>query len=126
MGILIQTMPTGCGVHTWQATACHGMSIGHKGLLMAVKSIASLGCDLFTDPELLELAKADLKKRKGDFIFQTPLDPEMKRPMGLDHLGLPDDHPHKATLVAQLKHHDPGHDQSIAHLEAHVRDVHGI
>lgn len=89
-----------------------------KGLIMATESIASLGCDIFTDPKLLLLAKADLQ---NPTFTRTPLDPETKRPMGLDRLGLPDDHPHKATLVAQLKHHDHSYD-----LEAHIRDVHGI
>ncbi len=101
MGMLVQTCPAGNNVHTWQATALHGMSIGHKAMIMAAKTLASLGVDLFTDPELLAAAQADFKQRKGDYVFKTPLDPEMKRPMGLDGI----DH----------KLHE-GHDQHLKQL----------
>jgi hypothetical protein len=74
IGILVQTLPAECGSHTWKATACHRMNIGHKGLLMAAKSIASLGCALFTDPEVLELAKADLRNRKGTMFTSCQVD----------------------------------------------------
>ena len=105
MGMLVQTCPAGNNVHTWQATALHGMSIGHKAMIMAAKALASLGADLFTDTELLAAAKADFEERKGDYVFKTPLDPEMKQPMGL----------------AGLKHEDhEGHDQHLGHLEEHI------
>ena len=88
MGLMGQTIPEGSMVHTWQATACHGMSIGHKGLMMATKAIASLGADLFTDPDLVAAAKADFKERVGDYVFKSPLDPEMDRPLGLKGIDI--------------------------------------
>ena len=95
-------------VHTWQATALHGMSIGHKAMIMAAKALASLGVDLFTDDELLAEANADFKQRKGDYVFKTPLDPDMKEPLGL------------AEMVHNL--HD-GHDQHLSQLEQHVEEA---
>ena len=86
MGMLVQTCPQGNMFHTWQATALHGMSIGHQAMLMAAKTLASLGVDLFTDAELLAAAKADFKQRKGEYVFKTALDPEMKEPLGLAEL----------------------------------------
>ena len=106
MGLLGQTLPEGCMVHTWQATACHGMSIGHKGLMMSTKAIASLGADLFTDADLLAAAKADFKERVGDNVYKSPLDPEMLRPLGLEDLDI------------QL--HE-GHDDHIQELTQHVK-----
>ena len=102
MGLMGQTIPEGCMVHTWQATACHGMSIGHKGLMMATKAIASLGADLFTDADLLAAAKADFKERVGDYVFKSPLDPEMKQPLGLQGIDINlheghDDHIHEVA-----------------------------
>lgn len=105
MGMLVQTCPAGNNVHTWQATALHGMSIGHKAMIMGAKTLASLGADLFTDADLLAAARADFEERKGDYVFKTPLDPEMKRPMGLDGL---DSNMHE------------GHDQHLDHLARHV------
>ena len=71
-------------VHTWQANALHGMSIGHKAMMTAAKTLASLGVDLFTDADLLTAANKDFEERKRDYVFKSPLDPEMKRPLGLD------------------------------------------
>jgi aminobenzoyl-glutamate utilization protein B len=105
MGLLAQTIPPGNMVHTWQATACHGMSIGHKGMMLAAKALASLGVDLFTDPELLVAAKEEFEQRKGDYVFKSPLDPEMKRPMGL----------------GDIEHNlHEGHDQHLGELEREV------
>lgn len=108
MGMLVQTCPAGNGVHTWQATALHGMSIGHKAMITAAKTLASVGVDLFTDPELLAAARADFEDRKGDYVFKTPLDPEMKRPMGLDGI--------------EHKLHE-GHDQHLNQLVEHVSET---
>lgn len=105
MGLMGQTIPENCMVHTWQATACHGMSIGHKGMIMATKAIASLGADLFTDPDLLAAAKADFKERVGDNVYKSALDPEMKEPLGLKGLDI---------------HLIEGHDDHISELSKHV------
>lgn len=105
MGLMGQTMPEGCMVHTWQARSCHGMSIGYKGLMMATKVIASLGADLFTDADLLAAAKADFKERVGDYVFKSPLDPEMKKPLGVEGHDI---------------NHQEGHDTHIHELAKHV------
>ena len=83
------------------------MSIGHKAMIMAAKTLASVGVDRFTDSELLAAAQADFKERKGDYVFKSFLDPEMKRPMGLEST---DHNMHE------------GHDQHLAHLERHTRE----
>ena len=110
MGMLIQTCPQGNMVHTWQATALHGMSIGHKAMLMAAKALASLGADLFTDAELLAAAKADFEQRKGEYVYKTPLDPEMKEPLGLAEV--------------QRNLHE-GHDRVLMNIKKYVDQVLG-
>jgi aminobenzoyl-glutamate utilization protein B len=119
MGVLVQTIPPGCGVHTWQAAAAHGMSLGHKAMIMAAKTLASLGCDLFTDADLLAAARADYEKRKGAYVYKSPLSPETKRPLGLDAIETGD------AFLAHLHCHDPGHDQCLAHMEQHIEAMHG-
>ena len=88
-------------------------------LPMATMSLASLGCDLFTDPELLKAAKADFVARKGDYVFKSAIDADMKRPSGLDAIEAGCDHLH------HLRCHDTGHDQHLEHLEDHIKDMHG-
>jgi aminobenzoyl-glutamate utilization protein B len=119
MGVIVQTIPPGCGARTWQATAAHGMALGHKAVIMGAKALASLGCDSFTDAALLASAKADYEKRKGDYVFKSPLSSDMKRPLELDAIDTGD------AFLEHLHSHDPSHDQSLAHMEQHMQDTHG-
>ncbi len=40
--------------HSWQTVACSGMSIGHKSLIFAAKTLAGSALDLIADPALIE------------------------------------------------------------------------
>jgi aminobenzoyl-glutamate utilization protein B len=83
MGCGMPTMPLGVAVHTWAATACHGMSIGFKGALQAARVLAWTGLDVLTDAGLREDARADFERRVGEHPYVSPLPPELKRPVGL-------------------------------------------
>ena len=50
--------------HSWQITACSGMSIGQKGMLTATRALAYSAVQLLTEPEWIEKAKADFEKQK--------------------------------------------------------------
>lgn len=56
--------------HSWAVVACGGMSIGHKGMLHAAKSLGMTMIDLYTNPKLLQAVKAEFKERKGDHQYQ--------------------------------------------------------
>ena len=49
--------------------ACGGMSIGHKGMLYASKTMSM--SDLFEKAELVEKVKAEYKERKGDEVYKA-------------------------------------------------------
>lgn len=83
MGCGMPTMPLGVSVHTWAATACHGMSIGLKGALQATRVLAGTGIDIMTDAELLQAARADFERRVRGRPYVSPLSPEMKHPLEL-------------------------------------------
>ncbi len=83
MGCGMPTMPPGVSVHTWAATACHGMSIGLKGALQAARVLAWTGIDILTDAELRRAARADFERRVSGRPYVSPLSPEMKRPLEL-------------------------------------------
>ncbi len=77
------TLPLGIGLHTWPVTACGGMSIGDKASLNTARVLAAIGLDLMTEPALLQAAKADFQKRRGDKPFVSPLPPTRTQPLGL-------------------------------------------
>jgi hypothetical protein len=54
--------------------AAGGMSIGHKGMMVAAKTLALTAIDLFTDPDLLAAARAEFEERTGpDFEYAALL-----------------------------------------------------
>ena len=57
--------------HSWAVVACTGMSIGHKGMLFAAKSLSMTMVDLFENPQLVKEIKAEFKKRKGDKVYKA-------------------------------------------------------
>jgi aminobenzoyl-glutamate utilization protein B len=59
------TWVPGTPAHTWQAVACDGMSIGIKGMLVAAKTMALTGQDLFTNPEHIVKARAEFDARRA-------------------------------------------------------------
>jgi aminobenzoyl-glutamate utilization protein B len=60
--------------HTWQATAAGGTSIGVKGMLVAAKSMALAGAELFASPSIVAAAKTELTERRGaGFRYETVL-----------------------------------------------------
>ena len=83
MGLTVPSMPKGTGIHTWQATACHGTSLGYKSAVTAAKVLALTGIDLFTDAEFLKQVKADFAKRTKDFTYKSPIPDIIKEPSGL-------------------------------------------
>lgn len=74
VGMSAATWVPGTVAHSWQAVAAGGMSIGHKGMMVAAKSMALTAYDLYHQPETIEAAQAELKKRQGeDFTYEALL-----------------------------------------------------
>jgi aminobenzoyl-glutamate utilization protein B len=70
------SLPLGVSLHTWPVTACGGMSIGDKASLDTARILAGYGHDIMTDPAILEAARADFVRRKGDTVYVSPLSPD--------------------------------------------------
>jgi aminobenzoyl-glutamate utilization protein B len=54
--------PIGVQLHSWQATASFGSTIGFKGMHLAAKTMALSVYDLLTNPTLIEKAQAEFKQ----------------------------------------------------------------
>lgn len=73
-GLRTATFVPGTGLHSWQAVAAGGMSIGHKGLMVAAKSMALTAVELLQNPALIAQAKAEFEQRRGkDFKYEALL-----------------------------------------------------
>src|SRR5262249_35503799 len=68
------TFVPGVPAHSWQATACAGGTIGIKGMMVAAKSMALTTADLFSDPSIIQKAKAEFDQKRGPgFVYKTRL-----------------------------------------------------
>lgn len=59
--------------HSWVVVACGGMSIGHKGMLFAAKSLGTTMVDLFENETLRKEIRAEFDKRKGNEVWKAML-----------------------------------------------------
>lgn len=73
VGLRSATWVPGTPAHSWQAVACGGTEIGTKGMMVAAKTMAMTGIDLFQDTALIERAKQELKREVGGYTYQALL-----------------------------------------------------
>jgi aminobenzoyl-glutamate utilization protein B len=69
----VATLAPGVPLHSWQSTACTGMSIGRKGMMVAAKTLALTALDLLEDPKLIAAAKADFERRRAGNVYRSPI-----------------------------------------------------
>jgi aminobenzoyl-glutamate utilization protein B len=72
-GLRTATWAPGTPAHSWQAVACGGMSIGHKGMINAAKVLALSAVHLYQNPALIQDAWKDLNDRRGPNFEYYPL-----------------------------------------------------
>ncbi len=80
-GFSTATWVPGTPAHSWQAVAAGGMSIGHKGMVNAAKTMAMTVYDLLTTPSLVTAARAEFERRRGAGFVYRPLIGERKPPL---------------------------------------------
>lgn len=67
--------------HSWQAVACGGHPIARKGMNLAARVLAANAWDLFTNPDLIEAAKAEHARRLDGGTYQSLMLPGQKPPL---------------------------------------------
>jgi aminobenzoyl-glutamate utilization protein B len=57
------------------------MSIGRKGMLVAAKTLALTGIDLFTNPDQLKAARASFEQRRAGYEYKSRIPADHKPPL---------------------------------------------
>lgn len=65
--------PIGTANHSWQQTVCAGMSIGHKGMLAAARTLALTSVRIIDDDDTLRKAKEEFMDAIKDNPYKCPL-----------------------------------------------------
>lgn len=74
VGFYTATWVAGTAGHSWQAVAAGGMSIGHKGMVLAAQTLALTAEQLFTDSALRQAAWREFEAARGaDFEYRALL-----------------------------------------------------
>lgn len=76
----VATTPKGCPWHSWAVVASCGSSMGHKGMLVAAKTLAATAIDLIYDRELLKQMREEWKDKTRDFTYKSPIPDDRKSP----------------------------------------------
>ena len=79
--ITAATFVPGVGAHTWQAAACAGSSIGRKGMVVAARTLALAGVELFENPGEVQAAREAFQKRLAGRHWTTRIPADGKPPL---------------------------------------------
>jgi aminobenzoyl-glutamate utilization protein B len=77
------TVAIGTPFHTWQVVAQGKTPAAHKAMVQAAKAMAGLGVKALNEPDLIEAAKADLKKRTARTPYVSPLPDNVAPPLDM-------------------------------------------
>ncbi|MFP3951902.1 MAG: amidohydrolase [Candidatus Bathyarchaeia archaeon] len=67
--------------HDWRFVAVSGMSIGHKSLIYAAKTMSAAAIDLYTKPEILERAWEEQRDRLNGKEYKSPIPEDVDPPL---------------------------------------------
>lgn len=70
----------GTGFHSWQMVAQGKLSLAHKGMLLAAKTLAATAIDLAGTPDTLREARQELERKRGQRPYECPIPPEVMPP----------------------------------------------
>ena len=77
---LVTTAPANAPWHSWAVVACGGLSIGHKGMLFAAKSLAMTMVDLYENEALRKEIRNEFEMKRGSHVYK-PYVPEGPPPI---------------------------------------------
>ena len=72
------TLPSGVPMHSWQMVAVGKTPLAKKGMLYAAKVMAASAIDALGDPELVQRAKEELRRRTKGQPYRSPIPAEIK------------------------------------------------
>ncbi|MFB9121850.1 amidohydrolase [Paraburkholderia dipogonis] len=70
----------GTGFHSWQMVSQGKLSLAHKGMLLAAKTLAATGIDLAGQPETLRAAREELHRKRMMKPYQCPIPGDIAPP----------------------------------------------
>jgi aminobenzoyl-glutamate utilization protein B len=73
LNLTVVTSPKGAPWHAWPVVATGGTSIGHKGMIVAAKTLTATMVDLYEKPQALREVRAEFEKKRATVVFKAYL-----------------------------------------------------
>ena len=80
----VASAPQDAPWHAWPVVACGGMSIGHRSMLTAARTLAASAVELCVSPEVLKAAQAEFAEKMDGEAYQCPIPRDSKPPVPAD------------------------------------------
>jgi aminobenzoyl-glutamate utilization protein B len=71
----VATAPLETPWHAWPVVASSGMSIGHKGMMLAARNLAITAVDLFQDAKLRDQIRTEFTRQTQGFVYKPYVPP---------------------------------------------------
>jgi aminobenzoyl-glutamate utilization protein B len=68
--VSVTTAPRGVPWHAWPVVAAGGMSIGHKGMVLAAKTLAATMVDLLDDPAARDAVRTEFARKTQGLVYK--------------------------------------------------------
>ncbi len=79
--ISVASSPRDTPWHAWPVVAAGGMSIGHKAMLTAARTLAATVVELAVSPDVVAAARAEFDERMGGETYVSPIPPDQAPPV---------------------------------------------
>lgn len=79
--VSVTTAPFEIPWHSWGVVSSSRHSIGHKGMLLAGKILASTGLDLLMDEKLLQRMRKEFIEKLDGYTYRSGIPPDRKPPV---------------------------------------------
>ena len=77
--VSVTTAPRGVPWHAWPVVASGGMSIGHKGLVLAAQTLAATMVDLFDDVAARAAVRAEFEAKTRGYTYSPTFPTALRR-----------------------------------------------
>jgi aminobenzoyl-glutamate utilization protein B len=79
--IRVASSPQETAWHAWPVVAAGGMSIGHKAMMTAARTLAATAVELAASPDLVASARAEFEERTAGQPYESPIPADQAPPI---------------------------------------------
>lgn len=88
----VASAPIDAPWHAWPVVTCSGMSIGHKAVRTAARTLAGAALELAVSPDIVRAAQEAFREKTGETPYESPIPADQPPPLPPADQGSPPGH----------------------------------